>query len=132
MSALPLYNIPEKTVLKVVKEGKKRDNPTPVTMSLETLLRVTELQRLIMKRYNLRYNSFADLLMIMGYYIKNGLALSKWAIYDLQPGNDTSHSATYERIGVLIGKGLLEYGDKECKYVIPSRKALKELSELCK
>lgn len=138
MSALPAYNTPKKEVLEPlipVKGGRLKDYPTLLKLSLSNMILFAKRHRELLMHYNLKYEGFNELLLTVEHYLETGSSISVHGIAKRNKLFNKNYQNTMERVNILLEKGLLELVGRTVnngRLVIPSRKALKELSELCK
>lgn len=114
---------------------KKRDNPHRKIPDIKTTTFYVSVIRLLMRRYNLSFQSLHELLIIVDMY-RTGKTITPYKICKISEGESCRNFRTsLRRIETLLKRDLIEVigiGKNGGKIIVPSVKALEELSELCK
>lgn len=116
------------------QQVKRLDNPLIDITTVKLLNKLVTKQELFMHRYRLSYQGFRQLLVIVTEFENTGKPLTPYVIHALCE-RDTSYQALYVKLEVLERNGLIEvvgYGKNKARLLLPTSKALKELSELVK
>ena len=114
---------------------KKSDNPLTIKVSVGTITEFTLKVSEILMRYNIRYETFRDLMTVVELYVKHGIPVSQHAVAKYSGLYNKNYSCVINRLHRLRQKGLVEVVGETVnngKMIAPSVKALEELSELCK
>ena len=114
---------------------KNPDNPSSVESLLPAITNYTRIISSIMLRYKIKYETFRALMAVVEMWSIEGKPVSQHRIAKYSELHNRNYRNVIYRLGNLQAKGLLEVAGEAMhggKLIVPSEKALEELSELCK